>query len=285
MRLIMAWIDQLTRAFWKITGRPVDLSGPHSWLNAVRSPRSEVGDDWLINAAEDAGGALVDDATNAGLLSDMRQLNTRHFDAGKLRPEVRDFYEQTSSWRLEVWAQWNPFCLPAGRLLARYFGRRIKQLTIPTRPLEVALGMDSTVTLVTDREGNQVSAAWIRRLRSSGEFIYSGLYRVQRLPSEEQPSINVSFPLESGNVQIFLRPWVGRDGSLFLTSRAGRFGDNGAYMLVEDDAGEFHAARIPLHETFRIYVDEEGTLRTDHIIKLGWIRVVQLHYKMEKTRR
>jgi hypothetical protein len=45
-----------------------------------------------------------------------------------------------------------------------------------------------------------------------------------------------------------------------------------------------HAARAPIHETFRVYVDREGVLRTDHELRLFDARAVRLHYKLEPLR-
>ena len=44
--------------------------------------------------------------------------------------------------------------------------------------------------------------------------------------------MHVTFPLESGNVQVFLRPEVRPDGSLVLESPRGSFGEDGAYVVV-----------------------------------------------------
>ncbi|MFD1056174.1 hypothetical protein [Terrabacter terrigena] len=88
----------------------------------------------------------------------------------------------------------------------------------------------------------------------------------------------MAFPLERGNVQVFLKPRLLAGGALELASPAGRFGSNGAYVVV-DEAGT-HAARVPIHETFVVRVDDEGTLRTDHHLKLWSASVVRLHYKL-----
>lgn len=37
---------------------------------------------------------------------------------------------------------------------------------------------------------------------------------------------------------------------------------------------------VPLAEQFRVYVDDEGTLRTDHALSLWSIPVLQLHYRL-----
>jgi hypothetical protein len=92
----------------------------------------------------------------------------------------------------------------------------------------------------------------------------------------------VTFPLESGNVQVFLQPRVVGGGGLMLSSPPGPFGSDGAYVVVED-AGERFAARAPIHETFHVYVDGEGVLRTDHVLKLWSAVVVRLHYKLTRA--
>jgi hypothetical protein len=179
------------------------------------------------------------------------------FRAADLRPEIREFYEHTSVWRMEVWTQWTAAFQPGGELMSRFFGRRVQQFALPTRPLDVAHGMDSRVVPIVDDTGSQLAAAWIRTLRSTGEYVYSGCYSSRLLPGTHQPSVHVAFPLEAGNVQVFLRPSVRPGGALELSSRGGRFGEDGAYVVVTDRE-RTHAARAPIRETFHVYVDAEG---------------------------
>jgi len=180
-----------------------------------------------------------------------------------------------------VWTGWSPVFWPGGELVSRLFGRRVEQLALPMRPLDVAHGMDSQVTLIRDGQGTQVAAAWLRTLRQSGRPVFSGAYSARTLPGSERPSVHVAFPLESGNVQVFLRPSVTDGGGLLLESPSGRFGQDGTYVVVRD--GLDHAARAPLHETFHVYVDEHGVLRTDHELRLWSAWAVRLHYKLERT--
>jgi len=275
-------LDRVTRTFWRLKGRPVDLAGAEDWLSAPMHDGQVVGDRWLHAAAAAYGGAVRDDIPNGGLLADMAQLDGPDFKAADLRPEIRDFYEQTSDWRMEVWTQWSPVFQPGGELISRLFGRRVQQLALPTRPLEVAYGMDSRVAIIVNADGDQRAAAWLRSLRSTGEYVYSGCYSSKLLPGERQPSVHVAFPLEAGNVQVFLRPRVLAGGALELSSPAGSFGENGAYVVVED-RGRTHAARAPIHETFHVYVDRQGVLRTDHLLCLWSAPVVRLHYKLTRV--
>jgi hypothetical protein len=271
----------MTRAFWRVTGRRVDLGGNQAWLNAPMHRKSVIGDNWLTDAAAAIGGVVMRNEPGAGLLPEFAALDGPHFRAAAVHPHIRDFYEHTSLWRMEVWTEWNPLLQPGGELIARYFGRRVQQLTIPTRPLETAHGMDSEIAAIVASDGRQLGAGWIRTLRSTGAYVYSGYYRVTTMPETTQPSVHVSFPLESGNVQVFLRPRALSDGSLELLSTRGSFGTDGAYLTVSR-RGVAHAARVPLHETFRLYVDDDGVLRTDHVIRVRSAVAVRLHYKLTR---
>ena len=37
----------------------------------------------------------------------------------------------------------------------------------------------------------------------------------------------------------------------------------------------------PMHDTQRVYVDDEGVLRTDHVVRLWSATVLRLHYKLD----
>jgi hypothetical protein len=141
-----------------------------------------IGDEWMRSAAAAHGGRVQEHEQGRGLLAAMSQLDGPGFRSSDLRPEVRHFYEHTSEWRMEVWTQWNPFFQPGGELISRYFGRRVQQLALPTRPLDVALGMDSRVVTIHDSLGEQRAAGWLRTLRSTGEYVYSGCYSTRVLP-------------------------------------------------------------------------------------------------------
>lgn len=274
-------LDVGSRSWWRAVGRPVDLDGPEAWLRAPTSPRSRVEDGWLTAWAEHLGGAVHESVPGAGLVPSFDDLDGPGFRAADLRPEVRDFYEHTSQWRMEVWTGWQPWFWPGGEAISRLFGRRVGQLALPMRPLDVAHGMDSRVTVLTDHTGVQRGAGWLRTLRSTGEYVYSGCYSHRRLPGADRPSVHVAFPLERGNVQVFLRPSVGPDGALHLDSTGRRWGEDGCYCVVESGGGT-HAAHVPLLERFRVYVDDEGVLRCDHEMRLWSARVVALHYRLER---
>lgn len=279
--LVSHLLDLGSRKFWQITGREIDLDGHYRWLRAPISQSATVGDEWLEAEATRHGGAVLRESPTAGLLPSIAALDGPGFDSQRLRPEIRDFYEHTAEWQMEVWTAWSPVFWPAGEVISRLWGRRVEQLALPMRPLDVALGMDSHVTSITNGDGQQVAAAWTRTLRRDGRPVFSGAYSARTLPGADRPSVHVAFPLESGNVQVFLRPSVTESGGLLLESSGDTFGDNGAYVVVADDRA--HAAKVPLRETFHVYVDEHGVLRTDHELRLWRASAVRLHYKLERA--
>jgi hypothetical protein len=275
---LSANLDLSTRLFWRTVGRRVDIEAEHSWLQAPHTARGGSGDDWL--AEFDRVGQVRPVDRRDGLLASMADLDGPGFRAAQLDPQVRDFYEHTASWRMEVWSQWNALFAPAGEVIARLWGRRVKQLALPVQPLSVSRGMSSVVRVV-EQDGARAGAAWLRNLRSDGSRVYSGFYRVSRLPSNAQPHVHVSFPLEHGNVQVFLVPRVDPDGSLWLESRSRSFGQDGAYVAVRFD-NRWYAAMVPLRETFHVYADEEGVLRTDHQLRIGRWQALRLHYRLDR---
>ncbi|MDP3894865.1 hypothetical protein [Nocardioides sp.] len=273
--------DLWSRKFWQLTGRKVDLEGRERWLDAPVSRSPRVSTEWLEAEAARHGGVLGAEDPRAGLLPTMAALDGPGFDAALLHPDIRDFYEHTAAWQMEVWTGWSPLFWPAGELVSRLWGRRVEQLALPMRPLDVARGMDSRVTPIRDSRDAQVAAAWTRTLRGDGRPVFSGAYSARTLPGAARPSVHVAFPLESGNVQVFLRPSVLADGGFLLESPSGRFGEDGAYVVVRDRGA--HAARVPLHETFHMYVDAHGVLRTDHELRVWAAPAVRLHYKLERA--
>jgi hypothetical protein len=274
-------LDAATRLWVRATGRRVDLRRT-PWLAGPTGDAARVGDGWLADEVARRGARLVDADSAAGLLPTMGLLDGPGFDAAKLRPEVRDFYERTSRWRLQVWAQWCSAAWPFGWLISVVFARRLEQLSLPLRPLDVAHGMSSDVRTVVGPDGRVLGTSWHRRLRSTGATVFSGWYGVETAPGADRPSVRVVFPLPHGRLVVLLRPDVAADGALLLTSTQGGWGDDGAYLVVQP-AGrpDGWARRIPVHEQFRVFVDGEGVLRTDHRIDLWRLPVLRLHYRLD----
>ncbi len=188
---------------------------------------------------------------------------------------MRDFYERTRRWRLDVWTAWSPWAWPFGGLVST-FAQRLEQLALPMRPLDVAHGMTSTVVPLW-RDGHQAAA--LRRLRSSGAVVFSGLYSTVPQQGTDRVLVRVIFPLPNGRLMVLLAPAVGPDVDLLLTSGPGGWGQPGAYLVVDRSAG-CCARRTPVHEWYRVHLDDEQVLRTDHRLALGAATALRLHYRL-----
>jgi hypothetical protein len=205
-------------------------------------------------------------------------------DPGSRRPGSRircgTSNEHTSGWALSARVRWSLLAWPFGALLAVLFACRLEQLALPLRTGDLAAGMTSSVTpLLVD--GAQVGASWLRRLRATDRVVFSGYYDTAVAPATNGRCVRVSFPLPNGRLLVLLEPKVRPDGGLTLLSPVARWGEPGAYLVV-DHPSDCAARRIPIHEQFDIYTDDHGVLRTDHTLTLWRIPVLRLHYELTR---
>jgi hypothetical protein len=270
------------RQWVHLTGKQVSAREAR-WLDCPMGPPGRIGAEFYEYLAEREGLRILP-APDAGLLPCFDDLRGPHFDPARVRPEVRDFYEHTACYRLEAWSE--------AALSTRFFlwglttfiSRRMDQLNFPVSSLEMAGGMTSDILPMADSGGQRLYTGWLRRLTVGDRVIYTGLYSVQRPPSCPNPCVKVSFPLPYGSSIVFLRPEAQPDGSFQLISSGSRFGEPGFYRMVELDANRWYVRYIrTLREYFHVYVDRQGTLRTDHTVRFLGLTPLRLHYKLERV--
>src|SRR5262249_25700291 len=151
--------DRVTQAWVRATGRTVSLA-ESGWLDGPVGDPAMISERWIELEAVRRGGYVRE---GGGLLASLAALRSETFDPSRLAPSVVDFYEHTGRWRMEVWSQWLPAAIPAAWLLSTVFARRLHQLALPLRPLDVAEGIDSRVlTVMRSSDDAQIGAAWLR---------------------------------------------------------------------------------------------------------------------------
>lgn len=137
-------LDSSTRAWWRLVGRSIDLSAPeHAFLEAPSNAAGTHGDSWMSDLERQS--LVVPPSPDHGLFADLAALDGPSFSADAVHPQIRDFYEHSGRWRMDVWSQWSPAFAPGGAVVSTLFGRRVQQLALPLRPLAVSHGMDSDV--------------------------------------------------------------------------------------------------------------------------------------------
>jgi hypothetical protein len=256
-------------------GRRMDRSEA-PWLEGPTGP-PRIGAGFHRSMAARAG-LEVRTGPDLGLLPDCGLLDGAGFDSRRLHPSVRDFYEHTGRYHLDVWSQWSPLFWPFGWALINFVSRRMEQLNFPMYPLETARGMTSEVEQLVDPSGRVVFTSWLRRNTGSGLVIYSGLYSTASAPGHG-PCVKTVFPVVRGNATVLLRPEILPDGSLKLISSGRRFGDPGFYRVTEASQGRLRVWYVrPINEVFHVYPDSDGSVRTDHFVRWWGLSVLHLHY-------
>lgn len=228
---------------------------------------------------------LVRRVSTGGLVPDFGVLGGPSCAVEQLRTEVRDFYEHTAAYRMDVWSD-TFFPGNVGLwLLVTTISRKVDQLNFPLRALAAAKGIDSEIVHLKSSDGAIRYAGWYRRMMDTGRTIYTGFYMTGRVPHCDTPCVKVVFPMPNGNATVILRPSVERDGTLRLSSRGRKFGDAGFYRVQRIGGDRLLVWRVStLHEEFRVYVDEERVLRCDHSIRFLGLPILHLHYRIERKR-
>lgn len=257
-------IDWLTQLWVRATGRRLELD-QHPWLRAPVGATRSVGVAWMGSNPPGA----------RGLLPDFEALAGPGFDPADVSPAVRSFYEETSAYRMDLWASWSFFAGIGARAVRRAHAAHLDQLSLPIDVMDAAKGVTSDVYEV---EG---SSAWLRRYQDSGRVIYAGVYSVAE-PEGQPPLVRVAFPLPNGDCVVLLRPENGAGGALRLVSRGRRFGEPGMYLTVARGDGTVSVRRTPIAELFTVFDGEDGAVRTDHVLWMYGYRMARLHYRIER---
>ena len=218
-------------------------------------------------------------ATSGGLLPDFEALASASFDPAQVDARIRDFYANTARYRLDTWATVHFPARIALWLLVTTISRRVQQLDLPLDGLDTALGITSEIILLRDSTGALRYTGWFRRRVRDGGVLFTGFYMTQRIPKDDVPCVKAVFPMPDGSATVILRP-VNEGAGFRLTSAGTGFGDAGFYRVQRSGDG-FRIWRVGhLHDTFRLYVDQEGCVRGDHEISFMGLRVITLHYRM-----
>ena len=121
----------------------------------------------------------------------------------------------------------------------------------------------------------------MRELLVSGNVLYAGDYSLAEVPNRLGRCVRVVFPLPNGNAMVLMRPQVHPDGSLSVISAGRAFGDPGFYFTVHDQQGRVWARYLrALKESIRVFPNENGFVRADHVLTLWGATFLRLHYRL-----
>jgi hypothetical protein len=256
---------------------PADLP----FVVPVAARGGHVGTGWVRELAEELGGDYVRDAPDVGIVASLDDLAGPDFDPAAVDPLVREFYEHTTRFRLDIVPAWRTWVRPGYLLYATLVARRLGQANVPMNQRQTQRGVVSRIdTIDVDRDEVIDVRGWIRAYADADEAIYVGIYTTYRHAGRGY--ISVGFPVPGGNFTATLVPSARADGGLSLTSRSPLEHPGHYLSYLDAGTGELTTLDVPgFAEELEVFVDD-GQLVADHAFWLFGRPFLVLHYRMHR---
>jgi hypothetical protein len=250
-----------------------------------------VGTGYVEQLAAVLGGRYEADVRDVGIVASLDALAGPDFDPAGVDPLVREFYEHTTRFALDIVPEWRLWVRPGYLLYRTLVARPLGQANVPMNQREAQRGVRSRIDVVRpagDGEpdhrptsgGPSTIRGWIRSYADTDQPIYVGIYTTYR--HGDRGYVSVGFPLPQANFTATLLPRARPGGGLVLTSRAGD-GHAGHYLTFVDPKDRQLTA-LAVHgfgEQLDVYV-EGGALRADHAFTLFGIPFLVLRYRITR---
>jgi hypothetical protein len=227
------------------------------------------------------GGSYMRDARDVGIVASLDALRGPDFDPASVDPLVREFYEHTTRFKLDIVPEWRLWVRPGYLLYRTLVARPLGQANVPMNQRQALRGMVSRIdTIDVDRDDVVDVRGWIRSFADDGEPIYVGIYTTYR--HEDRGYVSVGFPLPDASFTATLAPSERADGGLGLASRS-RLPHPGHYLTYIDPVTrELTALQVEgFSEELQVYL-EDGQLRADHAFSVFGIPFLVLRYRITR---
>jgi hypothetical protein len=240
-----------------------------------------VGADYVEQLAKIRGGTFRRNPPDVGILASLDSLEGPTFDASRVHPLIREFYEHTSRFKLSIIPEWRRWMKPGYELFKLLIAQPLGQATIPSNIEEAQRGMVSTIdTIALNGEEEIDIRGWIRTFADTGKPIYVGIYTSFR--HQDRGYVSVGFPIPSANFTATLLPRNEGEHDFVLTSRT-ELEFPGHYLSSVDSERDALTVLKLLYFQEQIFVFvADGELRTDHSFYLAGQRFLTLHYEIER---
>jgi len=242
-----------------------------------------VGTGYVRALAEVVGGTYVENAADVGIVASLDELGGPDFDPTTVRPEVREFYEHTTRFSLDIVPAWRPWVRPGYLLYRTVVARPLGQANVPMNQREALRGVRSRIdTIDTDGDGRPDVRGWIRSFADTDAPIYVGIYTTYR--HDGRGFVSVGFPVPHGSFTATLVPVARADGGLTLTSRSSLAHPGHYLTYVDPDTRQLTS--LSMHgfaEELDVYV-EDGELRAEHAFWVFGFPFLVLHYRIRAKR-
>ncbi len=258
------------------------------------SQTSYVGTDYVRSLAQVLGGTYTPDVADIGIIASLDELAGPSFDPAGTDPLVREFYEHTTRFALDIVPEWRLWVRPGYLLYRTLLARPLGQASVPMSQREAQRGVRSRIDTITSLDGAPGAAdpvavrGWIRSAADTGDPIYVGIYTTYR--HEGRGYVSVGFPLPQASFTATLLPQArpgagngpGNGQGLVLDSRS-ELDQPGHYLTyIDPETAELTTVAVRgFAERLDVYL-EAGELRAEHAFWVFGFPFLVLHYRMHR---
>jgi hypothetical protein len=201
----------------------------------MESRNRYVGTGYVRELAEVTGGSYLADAPDVGIVGSLDELAGPGFGPERVDPRVREFYEHTTRFTLDIVPRWRLWVRPGYLLYRNLVARPLGQASVPMNQRETLRGIRSRIDTISPVKDGVVGVrGWIRSFADNDEPIYVGIYTTYRHAGRGY--VSVGFPLPQASFTATLVPRERPGGGLVLTSRGGALEQPGHYLTSIDPA-------------------------------------------------
>ncbi len=241
---------------------------------------SRVGTDYVRDLAEVLGGAYAKEAADVGIIGSLDELAGPDLDPAAVHPLVREFYEHTTRFTLDIVPEWRTWVRPGYLLYRSVVARPLGQANVPANQREAQRGVRGRIDTISLADPGTVVRGWIRSYADTDEPIYVGIYTTYE--HDGRGYVSVGFPVPEGSFTATLLPQSRPDGGLRLTSRS-TLGHPGHYLTYVDRSTS-DLTTLAVHgfaEELDVYVIDDE-LRADHAFWVFGFPFLVLRYTMRR---
>lgn len=239
-----------------------------------------VGTGYVRELAEELGGHYTAAAQDAGIVASLDTLAGPDFDPSSAHPLVREFYEHTTRFALDIDPQWRGWVRPHYLLYRTIVARPLGQASLPMNQREAQRGIRSRIDTISGVDGTVSVRGWIRSFADDDEPIMLGIYTTYR--TDGCGYVSVGFPVPEGSFTATLRPLARPGGGLRLTSRV-HDGHAGHYLAYVDTEADQLTALEVAGFAEQLDVDVvDAQLRAEHAFWVWGFPFLTLHYRITR---
>ena len=240
-----------------------------------------VGTGYVQELAKVMGGTYVEDAADVGIVASLDRLRGPDFDPARVDPRVREFYEHTTRFTLDIVPEWRLWVRPGYLLYRTLVARPLGQASLPMNQREALRGVRGRIDTITPGPDDDVAVrGWIRSYADNDEPIYVGIYTTYR--HDDRGYVSVGFPVPQASFTATLLPRARPGGGLVLTSRSDL--DQPGHYLTYIEPETRDLTTVAVHgfaEQLDVHVRDDE-LRAEHSFWVFGIPFLVLHYRMHR---